>query len=145
MDLSLAKCHSQLCKLTVLAIIHTSAWYFRAIGCSERRLIGHSFYRLNFLQKSCATCREKCRRVAPRIEKSDKNCTMNTVYICTIYNIYKGSQDSVVGIATGYRLDDRGLGVRVLVGSRIFSMSSRPAVGSTQSHIQWVPGLFPRG
>jgi hypothetical protein len=37
-----------------------------------------------------------------------------------------GSRDSVVGIATGYGLDDRGVGVRVLVGSRIFSSPSRP-------------------
>jgi hypothetical protein len=29
----------------------------RSIGCSERRLIGHSFYRRNFLRKSCATRR----------------------------------------------------------------------------------------
>jgi hypothetical protein len=49
------------------------------------------------------------------------------------------SRDSVVGIATGYRLDDRGVGVRVPVGSRIFSMSSRPALGSTQHPIQWLP------
>jgi hypothetical protein len=33
--------------------------------------------------------------------------------------------DSVVGIATGYRLDRR-VGVRVLVGSRIFSPPRRP-------------------
>jgi hypothetical protein len=31
------------------------------------------------------------------------------------------SRDSVVGIATGYGLDDRGVGVRVPVGSRVFS------------------------
>jgi hypothetical protein len=31
------------------------------------------------------------------------------------------SRDSVVGIATGYGLDNRGVGVRVPVGSRIFS------------------------
>jgi hypothetical protein len=31
------------------------------------------------------------------------------------------SRDSAVGIATGYRLDDRGVGLRVAVGSRIFS------------------------
>jgi hypothetical protein len=30
------------------------------------------------------------------------------------------NQDSVVGIATGYGLDDWGVGVRVPVGSRIF-------------------------
>jgi hypothetical protein len=55
------------------------------------------------------------------------------------------SRDSAVGIATGYGLDDRGVGVRVPVGSRIFSTSSRPAVGPTQPPIEWVPGLFPRG
>jgi hypothetical protein len=49
------------------------------------------------------------------------------------------SQDSSVGIATGYGLGDRGVGVRVPVGSRIFSTSSRPALGSTQPPIQWVP------
>jgi hypothetical protein len=36
------------------------------------------------------------------------------------------SRDSVVGIATGYGLDDRGVGVRVSVGSRIFSSPRRP-------------------
>jgi hypothetical protein len=39
-----------------------------AIGRSERRLIGHSYYRRNFLRKRCATCRP----AAPRTEKSDK-------------------------------------------------------------------------
>jgi hypothetical protein len=42
------------------------------IGCSERRLIGHLFYRRNFLRKCCSTCREKFRRAAPCTEKSDK-------------------------------------------------------------------------
>jgi hypothetical protein len=46
---------------------------------------------------------------------------------------------SVVGIATSYWLDDRGVGVRVPAGSRIFSTSSRPVLGSTQPPIQWVP------
>jgi hypothetical protein len=36
------------------------------------------------------------------------------------------SWDSVVGIATGYGLDDRGVEVRVLIGSRIFSSPCRP-------------------
>jgi hypothetical protein len=31
------------------------------------------------------------------------------------------SRDRSVGIATGYGLDDRGVGVRVPVGSRVFS------------------------
>jgi hypothetical protein len=42
------------------------------IGCSERRLIRHSFYRRSFLRKSCTTCQEKCRSTAPRTEESDK-------------------------------------------------------------------------
>jgi hypothetical protein len=36
------------------------------------------------------------------------------------------SRDSVVGIATSYGLDDREVGVRVPVGSRIFSSPNRP-------------------
>jgi hypothetical protein len=36
------------------------------------------------------------------------------------------SQDSVVGIATGYGLDDWGIGVWEPVGSRIFSSPRRP-------------------
>jgi hypothetical protein len=35
------------------------------------------------------------------------------------------SWNSIVGVATGYGLDDRGVGVWVLVGSRIFSSPSR--------------------
>jgi hypothetical protein len=53
--------------------------------------------------------------------------------------------DSVVGIATTYGLDNRGVGVRVPVRSRIFSTSSRPALGSTQPPIQWVPGALTAG
>jgi hypothetical protein len=36
------------------------------------------------------------------------------------------SRDSVVGIATSYGLDDRGVGVRVPIGSGIFSYPNRP-------------------
>jgi hypothetical protein len=36
------------------------------------------------------------------------------------------SRDSAVGIATGYGLDDRGFGVRVPVGSTIFSSARHP-------------------
>jgi hypothetical protein len=43
----------------------------------------------------------------------------------TIWHFIR-SRDSVVGIATSYGLDDRGVGVRVLVGSRIFSSPNRP-------------------
>jgi hypothetical protein len=51
------------------------------------------------------------------------------------------SRGSVVGIATGFGLDDREVGVRVQVGSRIFSTSSIPLLGSTQPPIQWTQGV----
>jgi hypothetical protein len=53
------------------------------------------------------------------------------------------SRLSVLGIATGYGLDDQGVGVRVPVESRMFFMSSRPALVSTQTPIQWVPVFSP--
>jgi hypothetical protein len=52
----------------------------------------------------------------------------------------KGSQDSAVGIASGYGLGDQGVGVRVPVGSRIFSTLSRPVLGvKVTTHLQLVP------
>jgi hypothetical protein len=36
------------------------------------------------------------------------------------------SRDSVIGIATGYGLDDQGVGVRVLVEARMFTFPCRP-------------------
>jgi hypothetical protein len=48
------------------------------------------------------------------------------------------SRDSSVGIVIDYRLDDRGVGVRVK--NFLFSTLSRPALGLTQPPIQWVSG-----
>jgi hypothetical protein len=41
-------------------------------------------------------------------------------------------------MATGYGLDDREVGIRAPVGSRMSSISSRRALGPTQPPIQWV-------
>jgi hypothetical protein len=61
------------------------------------------------------------------------------------YSLDRRRRGCVVSIATSCELDERGVGVRVPVGSRIFSMSSRPVLGSTQPPIQWVPAaLSPR-
>jgi hypothetical protein len=42
------------------------------------------------------------------------------------YREHTRSRDSVVSIATGYGLDDQGVGFRVSVGSRIFCSPRRP-------------------
>jgi hypothetical protein len=54
--------------------------------------------------------------------------------------IQKGVPVSEVGTATGYGLDDRGVGVRVPVGSRIFSSSRRPDRLGTLSPVVKRPG-----
>jgi hypothetical protein len=53
----------------------------------------------------------------------------------------------IVRIATSYGLDDRGVGIPSpgSVKNFLFSSSSRPALGSTQPPIQWVPGALSRG
>jgi hypothetical protein len=47
---------------------------------------------------------------------------------------------SIVRIATGYELDDRGVGVRVPFGDKnfLFSMSCRQSLGPTQPRVQGV-------
>jgi hypothetical protein len=54
---------------------------------------------------------------------------------------------SAVGIATGYGLDDRVVGVRVSVGSRIFSSLRRPGRlwGPPNFISNGYRELFPRG
>jgi hypothetical protein len=67
--------------------------------------------------------------------------------LTTPHCITHRSRDSIVSVATGYGLDDRVFGVRVLVGSRIFSSPRLPgpALGPTQLSIQWVQeALSPR-
>jgi hypothetical protein len=52
------------------------------------------------------------------------------------------SRNSSVGIATGYGLDDRR---GEMVKNFHFSITSRPALGSTQPPIKWVSGALSRG
>jgi hypothetical protein len=58
-----------------------------------------------------------------------------------------GTRDSVLGIATGYALNERGVGVRVPVGSRIFSSPRRPdrLCGPSSFLYNWYQGLSPMG
>jgi hypothetical protein len=63
-----------------------------------------------------------------------------------LYILSYRSWDIAFGIVTGYGLDDQEIGVQVPIGSRIFtSMSSRPAVGSTQPPTQWVLQALSQG
>jgi hypothetical protein len=49
-----------------------------------------------------------------------------SIIIIIIIIIIGKSRDSAVGIATGYGLDDQGVGVQVPVGARIFTSPCRP-------------------
>jgi hypothetical protein len=66
-------------------------------------------------------------------------------FILRFRKVLVSDPDSAVDIVTGYGLDDGGVGVRVQVVSRIFSTSSRPALGPSQPPIQWVPGALSPG
>jgi hypothetical protein len=57
---------------------------------------------------------------------------MNSFTVLTAFM----SRGVAVGIATGYRLDDRGVG---RLRSYLYSTASRPTLGSIQPPIQWVP------
>jgi hypothetical protein len=64
-----------------------------------------------------------------------------------LYNttVFITSRDSVVCIATGYGLDNRGVGVRVPVGPRIFSSPRQPdrLWGPLSAYSMGTGGSFP--
>jgi hypothetical protein len=65
----------------------------------------------------------------------------------TLCHIYFSARDSSVGIATGYGLDDRGVGVQVPVEARIFTSPRRPdrVFGPPNLPSNGCWGLFLRG
>ena len=69
-------------------------------------------------------------------EKTTSIVTHIVCFLLTAY-IFFGPGSSV-GIATGYGLDDPGIESR---WRRDFPRLCRPALGSTQPPVQWVPGL----
>jgi hypothetical protein len=66
--------------------------------------------------------------------------------VCMSRDSLVGIAQSVLRLATSWTI--RGAGIRVPVGSKKFfhfAISSRPALGSTQPPIKWVPGALSRG
>jgi hypothetical protein len=49
------------------------------------------------------------------------------------------------GVALGYGLDDQGFESRQGLGIFLFTIASRPALGSTQPPIQWLPAALSLG
>jgi hypothetical protein len=58
-------------------------------------------------------------------DSEKKKSSFKHIIIMIISPILYLYRDSIVGIAIGYGFDDRGVGVRVSVGSRIFCSSHR--------------------
>jgi hypothetical protein len=90
-----------------------------------------------------------CFHAFPKLLSSSLLSTKVNIKIYKIIILFVAfrNRDSSVGIATGYGLDNRRVGVRVPVGSRIFCPPRRPdrLWGSTQPPIQWVPGVKRQG
>jgi hypothetical protein len=130
---------------------HNRSW-----RCSGSTLRFIEWIRFRFaLFRYTLWCTWSSDRTVSAVGRQVHCCTTKHSYLCNITNVWyifrcslylKGYYNSVVGIPTGYGLDDRGVGVRVPVGSRIFSSTlSRPALGPTQPPIQWVPGAVSPG
>jgi hypothetical protein len=82
-----------------------------------------------------------------RMEKAAKEVGLIINYNKTKFMALNYPAHSAVGIATGYWLDDRGVGVRVPVGSRIFSSPRCPdrLWGPPNLLSNGYRGPFPRG
>jgi hypothetical protein len=87
-------------------------------------------------------------RAVPRVPQMgtstpDPTYRYHVIYLILWFDpICLKSRVSSVGIATGYRLDDRMIGVRFPAGGwEVFSS----ALGPTQPSIQWVPGVLSLG
>jgi hypothetical protein len=68
---------------------------------------------------------EQVRQVKENSAPTEKNTDQDNSLFMLISTVVR-SRDIVVCIATGYGLDDQGVGVRVAVGLRMFSSPLRP-------------------
>jgi hypothetical protein len=88
--------------------------------------------------------REEIKMLNTRWRSGKTPCSGFQEFQVLVFNsvLFTRSWDSAVGIVNGCRLDDRGFKVQAPVGSRIFSMSSRPVLGATQTPIESVLGAL---
>ena len=103
---------------------------------------GCKFSRMHTVYKSCRSSSNiflKRRHKTLYHSQPVAECRKEWSYISTCLIHLNVGRDSVVGIATRYRVDGRGIeSLRV----RDFVHPSRPAPGPIQSPVQWVPGPF---
>ena len=76
-----------------------------------------------------------------QVQRSSQSADVGQASIILSGPPAKCGPGSVVGIATGYGLDDTGIEFRWGLD---FPHLSRPALGPTQLPVQWVPGLSRR-
>jgi hypothetical protein len=101
----------------------------------ETEVLGENLPQRHFCPSQNPTCPPGFEPGPPRWEVGDGSIL-----------VLLRSRSNVVGIATVYGLDHRGVGVRVPVGSKfLFSTSSGLALGSTQPPIQWGRGALSLG
>jgi hypothetical protein len=73
---------------------------------------------------------------------------MTAIEICFHLLVYAWSRGGSVSIVSDYGLDDRAIEVRSRAEAKEFfplASVSRPALGSTQPPVQWIPGVFSLG
>jgi hypothetical protein len=114
---------------------------------SISRLTPNTKFQLNLLHSS----KDQTRR---RIYRHVVPVTSLPQSLLTVYNIsyvntcgISSTYSSVVGMVTGYELDDQGVGVEVPVGARIFNSLCRPGKlwGPSSLLSNGYRGLLPRG
>jgi hypothetical protein len=84
---------------------------------------------------------EQMKLYAQHFSLKERNNFSSYIHIADSYYLCI-SRGSSVGLATGYGLDDGGVGVRVPIGSRMFTSTYRP--DWLWPLVQWIVGLFSR-